>query len=720
MPSPGLRPPSPRGRGDKFGTLYIRNNIISEISPAMVSIKLPDGSVREYDGPVTVAEVAKSIGKRLAKDALWGEVAGRPVPLDHKIEGTDVDVKIITRQDPHALAAMRHSCAHVMARAVMRIKPGVQLAFGPTIEGGFYYDIDSPEPLSEDDFPAIEAEMQKIIKLDEPFERIERSRDESIQICQDLKQKLKVEHIEEGLAEHDSLSFYQQGEFIDLCRGPHIPKPSVIGAFKLLSIAGAYWKGDESRQQLQRLYATAFFDQKSLDEHLTRIEEAKKRDHRALNKRLGFFHIDDEVGQGLILWTPKGSFIRTQLQEFIASHLARQGYDQVYTPHIGKLDLYRKSGHFPYYQDSQYPPLVSREHLGLLASEGCSCSELANRMERGEIDGYMLRPMNCPHHIKIYASQQRSYRDLPVRLAEFGTVYRWEQSGEIGGMTRVRGFTQDDAHLFVTDDQLADEMKGCLELVKIVLGTVGLDDYRVRVGLRDADSDKYVGQASNWDKAEEACREAAASLDKPFTEEPGEAAFYGPKIDFIVRDCIGREWQLGTVQVDYNLPVRFDLEYIGADNQPHRPVMIHRAPFGSMERFIGVLIEHFAGAFPLWLAPEQGRVLTVSDKSEAYGRQVHEMFVKAGLRVTGDFRSEKLGAKIRDAQLELIPYMLVVGPRDAENHTVSIRDRLDGDLGAMAVDAAIHKMQAEIVKREVRKTFQTDVSMADEDVQNEY
>ncbi len=686
----------------------------------MVSIKLPDGSVREYDGPVTVAEVAKSIGKRLAKDALWGEVAGRPVPLDHKIEGTDVDVKIITRQDPHALATMRHSCAHVMARAVMRIKPGVQLAFGPTIEGGFYYDIDSPEPLSEDDFPAIEAEMQKIIKLDEPFERIERSRDESIQICQDLKQKLKVEHIEEGLAEHDSLSFYQQGEFIDLCRGPHIPKPSVIGAFKLLSIAGAYWKGDESREQLQRLYATAFFDQKSLDEHLTRIEEAKKRDHRALNKRLGFFHIDDEVGQGLILWTPKGSFIRTQLQEFIASHLARQGYDQVYTPHIGKLDLYRKSGHFPYYQDSQYPPLVSREHLGLLASEGCSCSELANRMERGEIDGYMLRPMNCPHHIKIYASQQRSYRDLPVRLAEFGTVYRWEQSGEIGGMTRVRGFTQDDAHLFVTDDQLADEMKGCLELVKIVLGTVGLDDYRVRVGLRDADSDKYVGQASNWDKAEEACREAAASLDKPFTEEPGEAAFYGPKIDFIVRDCIGREWQLGTVQVDYNLPVRFDLEYIGADNQPHRPVMIHRAPFGSMERFIGVLIEHFAGAFPLWLAPLQGRVLTVSDKSEAYGRQVHEMFVKAGLRVTGDFRSEKLGAKIRDAQLELIPYMLVVGPRDAENHTVSIRDRLDGDLGAMAVDAAIHKMQAEIVKREVRKTFQTDVSMADEDVQNEY
>ncbi len=670
---------------------------------------------------MTIQEIAKSIGSRLAKDAVWGEVKGSPVPLDYKIEGSEVDVKIVTRNDPQALATMRHSCAHVMARAVMRIKPNVQLAFGPTIEGGFYYDIDSPtDALSEDDFDAIEAEMQKIIDLDEPFERIERSREDAIQICKDLKQPLKVEHIEGTLADNATLSFYQQGEFLDLCRGPHVPQPSAIGAFKLLSIAGAYWKGDESRQQLQRLYATAFFDRKDLDDHLARIDEAKKRDHRVLNRRLGFYHIDDMVGQGLILWTPKGAFIRQQLQDFISHHLRRQGYDQVFSPHIGKLDLFRTSGHFPYYQESQYPPLVMRDQLNLLASEGCSCSDLSNKMREGEVDGYLLKPMNCPHHIKIYSSTQRSYRDLPIRLSEFGTVYRWEQSGEIGGMTRVRGFTQDDAHLFVTEEQVADELIGCLELVKIVLGTVGLDDYRVRIGLRGEESDKYVGEAKNWDKAEQACREAAQSLGKPFTEEPGEAAFYGPKVDFVVRDCIGREWQLGTVQVDYNLPERFELEYIGADNRAHRPIMIHRAPFGSMERFIGVLIEHFAGAFPLWLSQEQGRVLTVSDRSEEYGRSVLERLVQAGLRITGDFRSEKLGAKIRDAQLQLIPYMLVVGPRDAENQTVSVRDRIDGDLGALGIDAAIAKLNGEVSDRSVRQKFQTDVSMADDRVQNEY
>ncbi|MGI9516713.1 MAG: threonine--tRNA ligase, partial [Pirellulaceae bacterium] len=596
----------------------------------------------------------------------------------------------------------------------------VQLAFGPTIDGGFSYDIESPDPIREEDFPVIESEMQKIIELDEPFERIERSRDESIQICRDLQQPLKVEHIEEGLVDHPTLSFYQQGEFIDLCRGPHVPKPSSIGAFKLLSIAGAYWKGDETRQQLQRLYATAFFDKKSLDEHLERVEEAKKRDHRVLNKRLGFYHIDEDVGQGLILWTPRGAFIRHKLQDFISSHLTRQGYDQVLTPHIGKLDLFRTSGHFPYYQDSQYPPIVLRDHLNLLVEKDCTCADLSNQMKEGDIDGYLLKPMNCPMHVKIYASQQRSYRDLPIRLAEFGTVYRWEQSGEIGGMTRVRGFTQDDAHLFVTDDQLADELKGCLELVEIVLGTVALEDYRVRVGLRDPDGDKYVGSPENWDRAEEACRQAAASLGRPFTEEPGEAAFYGPKIDFIVRDCIGREWQLGTVQVDYNLPERFDLTYIGADNQPHRPVMIHRAPFGSMERFIGVLIEHFAGAFPLWLNPEQGRLLTVSDKSEEYGRKVQQQFLDGGLRIEGDFRSEKLGAKIRDAQMEMTPYMLVVGPRDAENNAVSVRDRIDGDLGAMPVSEAIAKLQQEVADRVVRVKHKSDVSMAADRVDNEY
>ncbi|MFK7766203.1 MAG: threonine--tRNA ligase [Mariniblastus sp.] len=666
----------------------------------MTSVKLPDGSLREYDGAVSVKDVAKSIGSRLAKDALWGEVDNQPVKLDHEIpSGDPVELKIVTKKSPEALGTMRHSCAHVMARAVMRIKKGVQLAFGPTIDGGFYYDFECEQPLTEDDFPAIEKEMRKIIELDEPFERIERPREEAIQVCKDLKQDFKVEHIETGLADDATLSFYQQGEFLDLCRGPHVPSPKQIGAFKLLSIAGAYWKGDQDKAQLQRLYATAFFAQKDLDAHLEMLEEAKKRDHRVLGKRLGLFHIDEMVGQGLVLWTPKGAFIRQKLQDFISEHLTRQGYDQVFTPHIGKLELYKTSGHFPYYQDSQYTPLVDRDQLKKLGDEGCTCSELANMMKDGDIEGYMLRPMNCPHHIRVYASEQRSYRDLPIRLAEFGTVYRWEQSGEIGGLTRVRGFTQDDAHLFVTQEQLDAELVGCIELVKIVFGAMGMDDYSVRVGLRDPDSSKYVGEPENWDLAEEACRKAAQTLGKPFAEDPGEAAFYGPKIDFVVNDCLGRKWQLGTVQVDYNLPKRFGLEYIGADNKSHQPIMIHRAPFGSMERFIGVLIEHFGGCFPLWLNPEQGRILTVSDKSEEYGRSVEKQMREAGLRFKGDFRSEKLGSKIRDGQLDMVPYMLIVGPRDAENGTVSIRDRVAGDLGAIPLAEAIAKFQTEVSEK---------------------
>lgn len=670
----------------------------------MSSVKLPDGSVKEYDGSVSVKDVAKSIGSRLAKDALWGEVDCQPVHLDHQIDGDQVPLKIVTKKDPNALSTMRHSCAHVMARAVMRIRDNVRLAYGPAEDNHFYYDIEADEPLTESDFEKIEAEMKKIVELDEPFERIITPRDKAIQICEDMNQDFKVEHIQERLSDEESVSFFQQGEFLDLCAGPHIPSPKFIGAFKLLSIAGAYWMGDQNREQLQRLYATAFFNQKDLDTHLEQLEEAKKRDHRVLGKRLGLFHIDEMVGQGLILWTPKGAFVRQQLQDFISLHLRRQGYDQVFTPHIGKLDLYKTSGHFPYYQESQYPALVSREQLSKLAEEGCSCGELSNKMKDGEVDGYLLKPMNCPHHIKIYSSQQRSYRDLPIRLAEFGTVYRWEQSGEIGGLTRVRGFTQDDAHLFVTQEQLGEELIGCIELVKIIFGAMGMEDYSVRVGLRDPDSTKYVGEAENWEMAEEACRVAAQTLGKPFTEEPGEAAFYGPKIDFVVKDCIGRKWQLGTVQVDYNLPERFGLEYIGQDNQSHRPIMIHRAPFGSMERFIGVLIEHFAGSFPLWLASEQARILTVSDKSEEYGRQVLAEMKAAGLRVQGDFRSEKLGAKIRDGQLEMIPYMLIVGPRDAENGTVSIRDRVDGDLGAMPLAEAIAKFQDEIEQKLVRRT----------------
>ncbi len=686
----------------------------------MTSVQLPDGSVKEFESSVTVKEVAASIGRGLAKAAMWGEVNHQPVPLDHQIQdGQSVELKIVTNNDNAALGTMRHSCAHVMARAVMRIKKGVQLAFGPTTDSGFYYDFMLEEPLTEDDFKKIEAEMAKIIELDEPFERIVEPRDRALQICIDMKQDFKVEHINQGLAQDETLSFYQQGEFVDLCRGPHIPSPKLIGAYKLLSIAGAYWKGDQDRQQLQRLYATAFFSQQELDQHLENLEEAKKRDHRVLGKKLGLFHIDEMVGQGLVLWTPKGAFVRQQLQDFILSHLRRQGYDQVFTPHIGKLELYKTSGHFPYYQDSQYPAIIDRDQIAKLATEGCTCGELANKMEAGEIEGYLLKPMNCPHHIKIYDSQQRSYRDLPIRLAEFGTVYRWEKSGEIGGLTRVRGFTQDDAHLFVTQEQLAAELAGCLELVKIVFKAMGMDDYSVRVGKRDPSSDKYVGDVKNWELAEQACIEAAQTLGS-FTEEEGEAAFYGPKIDFVVNDCIGRKWQLGTVQVDYNLPERFDLSYIGADNKAHRPIMIHRAPFGSMERFIGVLIEHFAGAFPLWLAPEQGRVLSVSEKSETYARKIEQQLISAGLRVTGDYRSEKLGAKIRDGRLDMLPYMLIVGPRDAENGTVSVRDRFEGDLGAMPVAQAIARFQKEVEQKTVRQVFKNDASSSGSETKNEY
>ena len=545
--------------------------------------------------------------------------------------------------------------------------------------------------------------MQRIIELDEPFERVEKSHDEAVKICLDLQQPLKAEHIQTELKNEKSLSFYQQGEFVDLCRGPHIPSPKVIGAFKILSIAGAYWKGDESRQQLQRLYATAFFSKQDLEQHLERIEEAKKRDHRVLGKRLGLFHIDDMVGQGLILWTPKGAFIRQTTAGF---HFGVICADRVTSRSSLRISANwsctKPVDTFPITKRANIHRLVQREHLQALAAEGCTCGELSNKMAAGEIDGYLLKPMNCPHHIKIYSAAHRSYRDLPIRLAEFGTVYRWEQSGEIGGLTRVRGFTQDDAHLFVTQEQVAAELAGCLELVKIVFSTMGMEDYRVRLGLRDPASDKYVGKPENWELAEQACRDAAKSLGKDFTEEKGEAAFYGPKIDFVVRDCIGRQWQLGTVQVDYNLPERFGLEYIGPDNRPHRPVMIHRAPFGSMERFIGVLIEHFAGAFPLWLCPEQARVVTVSEKSEEFGRQVLARLRETGIRAEGDFRSEKLGAKIRDGQLEMIPYMLVVGPRDVEAQTVSVRDRVSGDLGAMPVEALVEKLVKEIAEKALR------------------
>ena len=666
----------------------------------MIQVRLPDGTEKQFESPATPRDVAADIGPGLAKAAIAATVDDKVVGLDHVLPaGATIQLSLLTKKDAAALAVMRHSCAHIMARAVMRLYEGVRLAFGPTIEGGFYYDFDLDHALSEDDFPAIEAEMAKIIELDEAFERIEEPRDKALQICRDLEQSFKVEHIEGGLDGHETLSFYRQGEFIDLCRGPHVPSAGAIGAFKLLSVAGAYWKGDQSRKQLQRLYATAFFAKPDLDEHLQRIEEAKRRDHRVLGKQLDLFTISPTVGSGLILWQPKGATIRGVLENFVKHELRERGYQPVYTPHIGRVELYEISGHYPYYKDSQFAPI---------------------QMEQDE--QYLLKPMNCPHHIMIYKAKPRSYRELPLRLAEFGMVYRYEKSGELSGMTRVRGFCQDDAHIFCTDEQVADEFKGCIEMTRFVLDCLGLENYRVRLGFRDPDSDKYVGDAANWQRAQNALVEVCQGLGIEFTEEPGEAAFYGPKADFVVSDCIGREWQLGTVQLDYNLPSeeRFDLEYVGADNTPHRPVMIHRAPLGSMERFMGVLIEHFAGAFPLWLAPEQVRIVTVSEKSEEYGRSVEKQLASAGLRVSGDYRAEKLGAKIRDAQLELIPYMMIVGPRDAENGTVSVRDRIDGDLGAMTVAEALAKLQGEIDARTVRKSYGSNAGLGERGAGNEY
>jgi threonyl-tRNA synthetase len=740
----------------------------------MLKLRLPDGSIREVAAGTTARQVAESIGKRLAQAAVAAEFDGQIVDLNRELppEGAGADAKpqaafrILTDKDPEALGVLRHSCAHVMARAVMRLFPKVQLAFGPTIENGFYYDVDSEPPIREEDFPRIEEEMKKIVAQAEPFERFERPTPEARGLVEDLKQGYKVEHIDDDLKQYPSLSFYRQGEFIDLCRGPHIPHAGRIGAFKVLNIAGAYWKNDVNRKQLQRLYGTAFFSQKDLDAYLKQLEEAKKRDHRVLGKQLKLFTISPVVGSGLILWMPKGATVRGILETFIKEELLKRGYQPVYTPHIGRLELYRTSGHFPYYRDAQFPPMYFRPVAGAL--------DLAQwRMAAGDIDekkeqalqdyfkeahfvmpdynphastaekmevlhrhvlrileamhldlpqykkatttaeraaallhwleqqeGYLLKPMNCPHHIHIYKAEPRSYRDLPVRLAEFGTVYRFEQTGELSGMTRVRGFTQDDAHLFCTEDQVGAEFEGCIDFTRFFLNTLGLTKYRVRLGFRDPASDKYVGSDEAWTKAESAIQKVAQSMGLPDMHiEPGEAAFYGPKVDFIVNDCIGREWQLGTVQLDYNLPKRFDLEYIGADNKAHPPVMIHRAPLGSMERFMGILIEHFAGAFPLWLAPEQARVLTVSEKFNDYAAKVAAELKAKGFRATADRRPEKIGYKIREAQLEKIPYMLVVGDKEQQAGTVAVRERSQGDQGTMSIAEVIAKLDTEVKEK---------------------
>ncbi|MDR3143435.1 MAG: threonine--tRNA ligase [Puniceicoccales bacterium] len=597
------------------------------------------------------------------------------------------------------LLAIRHSAAHVLAAAVLRLFPGAKLDIGPTTSQGFYYDIDLASPLTAEDLPRLEEEMRKIIAEDQVFECQVVSREEAAHLFREKGQPYKLERLAD-IPSDETITLYRNGEFIDLCRGGHVGRSSEIKAFKLLSIAGAYYRGDEKNRQLQRIYGSAFASQNELDAHLFRLEEAKKRDHRRIGKEMQLFLIDENFGQGLILWLPRGAIIRHELQKFLLEELEQQGYEQVFTPHIARLELFRTSGHFPYYRESQYPPLPDRDVLGKLTQSHLSCGEVVQGLERGDFDGFLLKPMNCPGHIQIYRSQTRSYRELPLRLAEFGTVYRWEQSGELSGLTRSRGFTQDDAHIFCTEEQLEDEINRCLQIVQKVFATLRMSDFRVRIGLRDPDSTKYVGEAENWDSAEAILQKAAEALGVPVSLEAGEAAFYGPKIDFVIRDVIGREWQLGTIQVDYNLPQRFQLSYTGNDNQPHRPIMIHRAPLGSFERFCGLLIEHFGGDFPTWLAPEQVRILSLSDSLLPEASRVLSQLKARKIRASLDGHSEPLGAKIRRAELERVPHLFILGPKEAGMSAVSIRSRIHKGLeGSHPQEEAVAKIVALVQNR---------------------
>ncbi len=605
----------------------------------------------------------------------------------------EADKYIPKGYDP-TLYKIRHSAAHIMAEAVKeRFAPDgdVHVAIGPPVEDGFYYDFDLPRNLTEEDLGWIENRMKEIIKGSYPFQIREVSSDEARVVFKDEPYKLElIEGLAAGgLDEYGNklstdqaprITLYQQDTFVDLCRGPHVRHTGKIkaSAIKLMSVAGAYWRGDEKNKQLTRIYGTAWEKQSDLEEYLKNIEEAKQRDHRKLGKELGLYAIEPNVvGQGLILWMPNGAIIRNQLENFLKSLQVEAGYQPVYTPNIAKVDLFKISGHYPYYKDSQFPPLEDEEG-----------------------NSYMLKPMNCPFHIMIYKQQLHSYRDLPVRLAEFGTVYRWEKSGEVSGMTRVRGFTQDDAHLFVTPDQLEEEFANVVDLTLRVLRTFGLNDYRVRVGIRDPQSDKYVGSDEVWEQSTQAILSAVQRFDNlAYTVEEGEAAFYGPKLDFVVRDVLKREWQLGTVQADMNLPERFELEYIGEDNKTHRPVMIHRAPFGSLERFIGILIEHFGGSFPVWFAPQQAAVIPIADRHNAYGYEVLEKLKAAGMRAEVDDSSNRMNSKIRAAQLQKIPYMLVAGDQEVEAGAVAVRLRSGENLGSMPVDQFVEMAKRLIAER---------------------
>lgn len=629
----------------------------------MIKITLPDGSVREYQKGITAAEIALSISEGLARNVLAAEVNGEVWDSARAIE-EDSSVKLLTWNDTKGKSTFWHSSAHLLAEALEILYPGIKFGIGPAIETGFYYDVDfGDREFSSDDFKAIEDKMLELAKRKETFERKAVSKSDALAYFTEKGDEYKLDLIKD--LEDGKITFYTQGEFTDLCRGPHIPNTGFIKAIKLTNVAGAYWRGDESRKQLTRIYGVTFPKASELTEYLKFIEEAKKRDHRKLGKELELFAFSEKVGAGLPLWLPKGAALRQKLIDFLQKAQLNSGYEPVVTPHIGHKQLYVTSGHYEKYGADSFQPIKT-------PIEG---------------EEFLLKPMNCPHHCEIYKVKPRSYKDLPVRFSEFGTVYRYEQSGELHGLTRVRGFTQDDAHLFCRPDQVKDEFKKVIDLVLYVFGALGFNDYTAQVSLRDPENrTKYIGTDENWALAESAIIEAAEEKGLPTVVEYGEAAFYGPKLDFMVKDALGRKWQLGTIQVDYNLPERFELEYTGSDNMKHRPVMIHRAPFGSLERFVAVLIEHCAGQFPLWLAPEQFIVLPVSEKYEEYAQNVLNSLNNSDIRGLIDLRDEKVGRKIRDAEVKKLPYMLIVGEKEVENGTVSVRKHGSVELGTMTAD----------------------------------
>lgn len=629
----------------------------------MINITLPDGSVRQFEKGTTAMQVALSISEGLARNVLAAEVNGEVWDASRAIE-QDSTVKLLTWNDDKGKATFWHSSAHLLAEALESLYPGIKFGIGPNIETGFYYDVDfGDREFSSDDFKQIEDKMLALAKQKEVFARKAVSKAEALEYFTEKGDEYKLDLIKD--LEDGSITFYSQGNFTDLCRGPHIPNTGFIKAIKLTNVAGAYWRGDESRKQLTRIYGVTFPKASELTDYLKFIEEAKKRDHRKLGKELELFAFSEKVGAGLPLWLPKGTALRQKLQDFLQKAQLKAGYEPVITPHIGNKNLYITSGHYEKYGADAFQPI----HTPVEGEE------------------FFLKPMNCPHHCEIYKTKPRSYKDLPVRFAEFGTVYRYEQSGELHGLTRVRGFTQDDAHLFCRPDQVKDEFKKVIDLVLYVFGALGFEDYTAQVSLRDPENrSKYIGSDENWALAESAIIEAAAEKGLKTVVEYGEAAFYGPKLDFMVKDALGRKWQLGTIQVDYNLPERFELEYTGSDNQKHRPVMIHRAPFGSLERFVAVLIEHCGGQFPLWLAPEQFIVLPVSEKYEEYAQNLLDSLNNSDIRGLIDLRDEKVGRKIRDAEVKKMPYMLIVGEKEMESGTISVRKHGSVDLGSMTAE----------------------------------